>query len=201
MNKKLSYAAILLLACNAVCFAAEDTGSFALGFQGIGNIYANARPTMRWKASDSTSFDMTPTFSYQDNGETLTTSKTDISNYGLTLGIVKHLTDVQGLRIGWLTNLAYTYGYENIAPKSNQSTSYNYNNYVMSVGIGPDFEYFIPAFPRISIGAQAIVQYQYVETTYKDTAGPSSKTATQTDQTHSSNVTLLGEVFTARYYF
>jgi len=201
MIKKLGYAAILLCAWNAVSFAESDNGTFALGFQGIGNIYANARPTVRWRKSDSYSFDLTPTFSYQDNGETLTTSKTNISNYGLTLGIIKNLKETQGLRIGWLTNLGYTYGYENITPKSNQSTSYNYNNYVLNVGIGPDFEYFIPVFPRISIGAQAIAQYQYVETTYKSTAGPSSRTATQTDQTHSSNITLLGEVFTARYYF
>ena len=97
----------------------RTVGHWPWDFQeSAGNIYANARPTIRWKKSDAYSFDLTPTFSYQDNGETLTTSKTNISNYGLTLGIVKHLTEVQGLRIGWLTNLAYTYGYENITPKS-----------------------------------------------------------------------------------
>jgi len=202
MKRSLWIIAILMGVFAGIGFA-SDNGSFAVGFQGIGSLYANARPTVRWNASDAISFDVTPSVSYQHTSNLPAVNTQTNYNYGVSLGIVTHFKDVNGLRIGFLTNLGYIYGYAGFSGiQPNGGAEATYNNYVVSIGVGPDFEYFIPVFPHISIGAQGVIQYAYTETTQVALYGSDYSGSRVLDSHyHTSAVNILGEAFTVRYYF
>lgn len=166
----------------------------ALGFQGIGNIYQDGFPTLRWRKSQKNAFDLTLDLDI-DNSSQSQSYDSESQNYGIDLGWVRNIRENDSVKIGLLWQVGYTYGHSSAdyPPSWNGITSSTM--YQVSAGVGPDLEIFIKKIPGLSIGATGIVEFNYSETKSKKNFSPG------TSLSESKELNIRGQVLTLRYYF
>jgi len=186
--KKWQLSLFVLLAAFAGQFRAEaaEEHSLALGFEGIGSEWGTGKPTLRWKRSDRISWDFTPTIQFRTESEP---GSTDSYTAGLNVGRIKSWKVAEGLHLGIRNELGYTVSWSRAMTQANDRSTLT-KNYHVDYGIGPDIEYFIPSFPQLSLGAQAIVHLLYGETRSGDM-----------DQRKGFSSDIQAQIFTIRYYF
>jgi hypothetical protein len=167
---------------------------FALGVQGIGTMYGNGNPNLTWILSPTYSLELTPIFS----GQKLMDSPSHVSDnnsdrWGLNVTVTRLFMAHGGLRIGGLFEVAYAHSYSHY-PDPTVYQNYKSHQDTVDIGFGPDFEYFIPAVPNLSIDARCALRYTYSQTKGYHNGGGFSETISQAEE-------LVGQGLTLRYYF
>lgn len=193
---------MVLLLFSSLAYAEDDgAGSLSIGLHGIGSRWNYGQPMLRWRPSDSWAFDFTPTVHVREAGDTDNqggSTDYDGDTYGLSVGIVKMFRSIAGISIGWCVEVGYAYSsFSSSYDYSGTTNSSNYRTQIIDFGFGPDFEYFVPSIPGLSIGASAQIHYRYVSETYNYEYPSTSYSASY----RAKNIDLLGELLTVRYYF
>jgi hypothetical protein len=170
--------------------ADADQHNAAIGFQTLGGEFTSGNLTMRWHLSPNTSFDASPIVLVSKT-DTNGPADTKTERYGLNIGLVKNIATMGGLTSGIRFEGGYDYRYDSqdssAFPQSSAGKGYDWN-----VGVGPDFEYFIPTISRLSLGAQGMFGYtSSYHSIFSQTAHDQKDTT----------IGFKGAIFTLRYYY
>jgi len=185
MKLKTLFIALGVVLSTGLIVKAEPTGKLGIGFQGVGTMYTQGAPTVRWLKSEKTYFDFTPMINYNNQNNSTYSPSNTFYSYGLNVGLIRNINTDKGINFNYRCELGYIYSYQNggagAPAKQNQLT----------LGIGPDLEYFIPVIPNLSIGATGVIRLTYTD--YQNSSGPYN--------IHTTAVQLFGQILTVRYYF
>ncbi|MBV9080526.1 MAG: hypothetical protein JO102_05345, partial [Elusimicrobia bacterium] len=138
---------------------ATDSGrTTSIGIHTLGGEFTQGTPTFRHLIGDRHSIDFTPIVSFSDT-DTTGATVTKTQRYGLNVGFVRNIVGVNNLNIGVRFEGGYDYRYDTLEgpnrPFSSHGSGYDFN-----LGVGPDLEYFLPAFEgAFSVGAQGVLGY------------------------------------------
>jgi hypothetical protein len=173
-----------------VCWLASCAASWsspqgiAAGVQGIGKQWPSGTPTIRWWVNGANAIEAIGSFSYEHSVEANAYYST--YNSGLELSWVRSLQYRSGFQAGLRIGVDYHDVFTH-------STIENERDYSLALSVGPDFEYFLPILPRMSIGAHAMARIKFRETGWRTSAAHNFYESTY--------VEILGQMLNVRYYF
>ena len=205
MKTKPLFAAALLLSAGALArpaFAEAAPRSWALGWEGLGNVYATGSPGVRYVWTDKTAFELVPTVLVQHSntgsasafsGETVM----DTKSYALAFDVIRKIGTYQGVSLSWLAEPSigigriYQYSTGTFAPGNTHTSTTNYG-----LGLGLELEYFV--LPNLSLGSRALVTGTLIQSNVDTDNGLG---VTKSAKNISRSAVLVGQILAIRWYF
>jgi len=161
----------------------SEIGFCAIGFQGIGTLYSDAAPTMRWKFNDKYFLDVTPRLDIGDSSNQDVLA--DFSEFGLSLDFSGVGKSKENLNIGYTLHTGFR-------RRKAEDTNSKWDSWQFGFGAGPSVEYFVPTFHNLSVGASALILFSYTK----------HRRYSQNDEsTSATEIEIAGQALTVRYYF
>ena len=155
----------------------------SFGVHGVGSHWAVGTPTMRWRLSDSMALDLTVDLGLNKGSN----GASSFDAFRTGMGLVHKCKEGNGFIVSVRLDAGYNYLYQRYP----DPFSFSYVSHQVSLGFGPDIEYFIPAMPQLSIGAFATLAGSW----YQQKESGSSKNE------KSIGLATSGQLLTVRYYF
>ena len=174
----------VIVLCNVLNAENDLKGKLAIGY--------NGSPTIRYWLTEKMGIEGNFSLRWRDNRYPSSTNQSQ--DYSIGISGIRNIKKTKMVNFNVDLFLSYSYVYVN--------DTYNYqeknedNNY--TIGIGPEFEVFIPSLPNLSLSSSILLNYTYSSNKITR-SGITTKTTGNDINFNSNGFTLLG--LDIRYYF
>ena len=163
--------------------ASEAYSGIALGVHGGGNAWSVGTPTVRWRPGQSVGLDFTPSLSY---------SSSRFVDHEYSYHFEVGYTRTVRADDMFLLSLRIAPGYSrSVTDWGPGRTDVRYS---IDLCVGPEFEYFLPVLPALSVGVLGGLRLRYSE--FDQYSYGRIVTGD-----HGTEIEILGQWLTVRYYF